>query len=94
MKAIVFPSADHSKSETEPGASVSGTASPPSGRISQTWRFASPASSALAPGRGRSERKATQRPSGDQRGVSSPTGDEARARASPPAAGTSQTSVW
>jgi hypothetical protein len=57
-KPIVLPSADHSKAETAPGADVSGSASPPSGRISQSWRLASAASSPVAPGRGRSDRNA------------------------------------
>ena len=79
--AIAFPSGDHWNSETPPLASERRVASPPSGRMSQIWRLPSsapglslaPASSFLAPGRGRSERNAIVLPSGDQRGFSSRT---------------------
>src|SRR5262245_3915283 len=78
-KASSLLSCDHSSADTQPLASESIQASPPSGRISQIWRLASSvtpglASSDLIPGRGRSERNAIVRPSGDQRGNSSATG--------------------
>src|SRR5258705_2182446 len=39
MNAIAPPCGDQSKSETLAGASESSVASPPSGRITQIWRF-------------------------------------------------------
>src|SRR5262245_49853499 len=93
-----FPPRDQSSADTPPRASERIHASPPSGRIIQIWRFASSAalafvSSVLTPGRGRSERKAIVRPSGDQRGNSSATGELVSRRGSPPSAETSHRSV-
>ena len=59
MNAIVLPSGDQAKADTAVSAFVSGTASPPSGRMAKIW-FLSPT---------RLERNASHCPSGDQRGL-------------------------